>query len=301
MKSLPAFLLLLGSALGAHAHGISDADRQAMIEGGNLEFIRLGAGHMISGYDHLLFLFGVLFYLSGFKDILKFVTVFTLGHSITLILATYVRVTADYYLVDAVIALSVCYKAFDNLDGFRRYLKMASPHLLGMVFLFGLIHGFGLSTRLQQLPLQEDGLLWRILSFNLGVELGQVAALAGLLALLALFRRTAFFSRIGITANVLLLGSGIALFAYQMTLFTVSEGHPHHEEILAAPEAVPDSIPYADSATAMDSSKTARTSGITTGHDHGSHDHAHKESHKPRRSPKVKHTHTHKDGSTHSH
>ena len=227
-KFLPLFLLL-GLAVLANAHGISEADKQAIADGGNLHYLWLGAMHMVTGYDHLLFLFGVIFYLTGLKDILKVVTAFTIGHSITLILATFMKITADYFLVDAVIALSVCYKAFDNLDGFRKYLKINPPHLLAMIVVFGLIHGFGLSTRLQQLPLPEQGLLTRILSFNVGVELGQVAALSALVLLLAGLRRTASFRKLGGIANILLLAAGVGLFIFQMAGYFRGED-PHHEE-----------------------------------------------------------------------
>jgi hypothetical protein len=234
-KFLPLFLLL-GLAVIADAHGISEADRQAIVDGGNLRYLWLGAIHMVTGYDHLLFLFGVIFFLTGVKDIFKFVTAFTIGHSITLILATFMKITANYYLIDAVIALSVCYKAFDNLDGFRKYLKVGRPHLLAMILLFGLIHGFGLSTRLQQLPLPEEGLLTRILSFNVGVELGQVAALSVLVLLLAGWRRTQSFRRLGGIANILLLAAGIGLFIYQLNGYFRGE-EDHHEESHAPDEA----------------------------------------------------------------
>src|SRR5882672_3805811 len=158
------FGLIFGGVLWtwiAWGHGISDADKQKILEGGNFQYLKLGATHMLTGYDHLLFLFGVMFFLTRLGDIVKFITAFTLGHCITLVFATLLHIKANYYLVDAVIALTVCYKAFDNLDGFRKYIGMAPPSLLGVVFLFGLIHGFGLSTRLQQLPLGQEGLVLR--------------------------------------------------------------------------------------------------------------------------------------------
>lgn len=228
MKKILPLLILLGLAVIANAHGISEADKQAIVDGGSLRYLWLGAIHMVTGYDHLLFLFGVIFYLTGIKDILKFVTAFTIGHSITLILATFMKITANYFLVDAVIALSVCYKAFDNLDGFRKYLKVNPPDLLPMILVFGLIHGFGLSTRLQQLPLPEQGLLLRILSFNAGVELGQVAALSVLVLLLAGWRKTGSFRKLGGIANALLLAAGLGLFIYQMNGFF--RGEEHHDE-----------------------------------------------------------------------
>jgi len=177
MRWILIILVTLISCDAVFAHGISEEARQRMIEGGNLEYIRLGAEHMITGYDHLLFLFGVMFFLRRLSDIVKFVTAFTVGHTITLIFATYLQITANYYLVDAFIALTVVYMGFQNLDGFRNYLNTVSPNLLLMVLLFGLIHGLGLSTRLQQLPIAEGGaMLLHILSFNLGVEIGQIVA-----------------------------------------------------------------------------------------------------------------------------
>lgn len=201
------------------AHGISPDARQAMIDGGYLKYIILGAEHMITGYDHLLFLFGVIFFLTSFKDIVKFISAFTLGHCITLIGATFMGITANYWLIDAVIALSVCYKGFDNNRGFENYLGMKkAPNLLKMVFIFGLIHGFGLSTRLQQLPLGEKGseMLGRIISFNIGVEVGQIAGLSIMLLLLMNIRQTEFFKRFSRVANDGLILAGFLLFLMQV-------------------------------------------------------------------------------------
>ena len=210
-----SFLLLNTSA---YAHGISAADMQAMIEGGNLRYIWLGATHMLSGYDHLLFLFGIVFFLTTTKDVVKFVTIFTLGHSITLIFATFMSINANYYLVDAVIAISVIYKAFDNNKGFQNYLGVKSPNLLVMVLLFGLIHGFGLSTRLQQLPLGEQNLdmLLKIISFNIGVEVGQIVALIVMLIILTQWRKTASFLRLSKVANHALMFAGFMLLLMQL-------------------------------------------------------------------------------------
>jgi hypothetical protein len=217
-RALPLALLLIALPLAVHAHGISDADRQRMLDGGLLQYVGLGASHMLTGYDHLLFLFGVVFFLTTFKDVVKFVSVFTLGHCITLIAATFYKITWNYYLVDAVIALSVIYKAFDNNGGFQRVFQMASPNLLGAVFGFGLLHGFGLSTRLQQLPLGDDptAMLGRILSFNVGVELGQIAALTIMVAALAAWRRSASFTRFSYAANLGLMYLGVGLLVMQL-------------------------------------------------------------------------------------
>ena len=239
--SIGALLWLIASR--GLAHGISEEAKKAMMEGGYLQYVWLGAEHMITGYDHLLFLFGVIFFLTTFKGIVKFITVFTLGHSITLILATFLGITANYWLVDAVIALSVCYKGFDNNNGFQNYLGFEkSPNLLAMVFLFGLIHGFGLSTRLQQLPLGDPGLamLGRIVSFNIGVELGQIAALTGMLVVMAEIRRWAKFDKLSRAFNDGLILAGFMLLLMQLhgylhtshpDEFGFSEdNHIHHHE-----------------------------------------------------------------------
>lgn len=223
MKTL--LLLLLTNAL--FAHGISESDIQAMLNGGNLQYIWLGATHMLTGYDHLLFLLGVIFFLTSTRDIIKFVTIFTLGHSITLIFATFMGVTMNYYLIDAVIALSVIYKAFDNNGRFQSYLGVKSPDLLMMVFIFGLIHGFGLSTRLQQLPLGEQNMdmLMRVISFNIGVELGQITALVVMLVVLSQWRKLASFQRWSRVTNDMLMLAGFMLFLMQLHgyLHTVNE------------------------------------------------------------------------------
>lgn len=210
-----AALLLLTSGL-VLAHGMSAEDQARALSAAYLEYVELGAVHMITGYDHLLFLFGVVFFLTRFGDIVRFITAFTIGHSITLVFATLYGIRANYYLVDAVIALTVCYKAFDNLGGFKQYLQIKSPNLLWMVFAFGLIHGFGLSTRLQQLPLAEDGLVLRILAFNVGVEVGQVAALAIMLFLLSGWRRTESFKHFSRATNWLLMMLGVLLLLMQL-------------------------------------------------------------------------------------
>lgn len=204
------------ASVTASAHGMSADDQARILNAGYLEYIRLGATHMLSGYDHLLFLFGVMFFLTRFSEIIKFITAFTVGHSITLVFATLFGITANYYLIDAVIALTVCYKAFDNLGGFQKHLQMKSPNLTWMVFAFGLIHGFGLSTRLQQLPLGDDGLVLKILSFNVGVEVGQIVALSIMLALLMVWRKTASFGRFSKASNVALLLAGGLLLLMQL-------------------------------------------------------------------------------------
>ena len=243
-------LILLALSPSALAHGISEEAKQAMIEGGYLQYIWLGAEHMITGYDHLLFLLGVIFFLRSFSDIVKFITCFTLGHSITLIIATFMGITANYWLVDAVIALSVCYKGFDNNGGFQSYLGMKkSPNLLGAVFIFGLIHGFGLSTRLQQLPLGDQGMdmLGRIISFNIGVELGQIAALSIMLIILRLFHDHRNFKVFAKVANDGLIFAGLLLLLMQLHGYQHNanpdefdlnkDAHLHHHEDMEEEDA----------------------------------------------------------------
>lgn len=210
------FAALLVCTDAAFAHGMSDADKLAIVEGGNLRYLWLGATHMLTGYDHLLFVFGIIFFLTSFRDIVKYITAFTLGHSVTLILATFNQIQLNYFLIDAVIGLSVAYVAFANMDGFRKYLHVEPPNMLAMIVLFGLVHGFGLSTRLQELPLSSDGLLLNIISFNAGIELGQIAALSVMLALLAGWRKARSFTAFSVGSNVGLIFAGAFFFLFQM-------------------------------------------------------------------------------------
>ena len=217
----------------AFGHGMSETEKQTIIDGGNLRYMWIGATHMLSGYDHLLFVFGIIFFLTRFKDIVKYITAFTIGHSITLIYATFNSIQVNYFLIDAVIALSVCYIAFSNLDGFKKYLNIKAPNLLAMIVGLGLIHGLGLSTRLQQLPLNEDQLLMNIISFNVGIELGQVSALAIMLLLVAAWRKSHSFKAFSLIANYSLIVAGSMLFLMQM------HGYAHTsnpEEFVASAE-----------------------------------------------------------------
>ncbi len=236
------FLFLGSSSL--YAHGIPMEDQQKIINGGYVQYLILGAKHMLTGYDHLLFLFGVVFFLTRFTDILKFITAFTLGHSITLIFATILKIHMNYYLIDAFIALTVCYKGFENIDGFKKIFQLKAPNLLSMVFMFGLVHGFGLSTRLQTLPLGTDNLVLKIISFNIGVEVGQVIALVFIMMLLAGWRKTQSFMKFSLLANSALIFAGMLLFLMQMHGYIhgkspdefafSSDNHQHEHEQLRA-------------------------------------------------------------------
>lgn len=209
------FILFLFSQL-AFAHGMSEAEKLSIIDGGNLSYLWLGATHMLTGYDHLAFVFGIIFFLTTIRDIAKYVTAFTIGHSITLIYATFNGIQFNYFIIDAIIALSVSYIAFSNIDGFRKYLNVKPPNMLLMILGLGLIHGFGLSTRLQELPLSEDSLLLNIISFNLGIEFGQISALVLMLLLISVWRKRPSFNTFSLVANYSLILMGFLLFLMQM-------------------------------------------------------------------------------------
>jgi hypothetical protein len=208
-----------GSSLAAPAlaHTVSEQAQQRMLIGDLFDAAWIGAEHMLTGYDHLLFLLGVMLFLTRFTQIVVFITAFTAGHTITLLFATLAGITANPYLVDAVIALTVTYKAVENLDGFRRWLGVTSPNLLLMVFVFGLIHGFGLSTRLQEMTLAKDPeLVSKILAFNVGVELGQIAALALMTAVVSVWRTSTSFPLISRMTNCALIAASAVLFTLQI-------------------------------------------------------------------------------------
>lgn len=215
LACLVACALLPALAFG---HGVStrDAGFVAGAEGVHFwPFVYLGAKHMVTGYDHLLFLAGVIFLLRRLKDVAIFATLFAIGHSITLLGAVMAGWHANTYLVDAVIGLSVVYKGFENIGGFREIGWKLDPR--AAVFGFGLVHGLGLATKLQDLHLSKDGLFINLLAFNIGVELGQVTALTVMVLLFALWRRSAHFDRAVYPANVLLMCAGFLLFGYQLS------------------------------------------------------------------------------------
>jgi len=215
---LGAGLLALVWAGGAAAHNIggTDAAFVAATRGPDpIPFLYLGAKHMVTGYDHLLFLVGVIFFLFRLRQIALYVSLFSLGHSITLLAGVFFDIHADPHLVDAVIGLSVAYKAFENLGGFRTLFGV-QPDSRAAVLGFGLIHGFGLATKLQALNLNPEGLLVNLVSFNVGVEIGQVLALSLILVVMTLWRRTRVFDRTAAGANVLLMLAGFVLAGQQV-------------------------------------------------------------------------------------
>lgn len=204
-------------AVPAWAHAPSDLAKQRMLEGNLFDVAWLGAEHMLTGYDHLLFLLGILFFLTSWRQIVSFITAFTIGHTLVLLIATPLLIRANPFAIDAVIAFTVVYKAFENLGGFPRLLRIPAPPLLPMVCLFGLIHGFGLSTRLQDMTLASDPQFYaKIVAFNVGVEGGQIAALAVMAGVLHVWRTSPGWPDFARTANLLIAASGIVLMALQV-------------------------------------------------------------------------------------
>lgn len=214
-------LLFLASQCGAH--GIADKDTLFLISNDGpaiAAYAYLGAKHMVTGVDHLLFLTGVIFFLYRLEDVAIYVTLFALGHSTTLLIGVLGGINANPYLVDTIIGLSVAYKAFENMGGFRAL--GLSPDTRAAVALFGLCHGFGLATKLQSVALSLDGLVVNIISFNVGVELGQLLVLAAMLILFTLWRRSGRFISQAFAANWLLLTAGLILMGYQLTGFMLA-------------------------------------------------------------------------------
>jgi HupE / UreJ protein len=208
------------------AHGVADDDK-AFIENNSgiqfLPFVYLGAKHMVTGYDHLLFLFGVIFFLYRMKDIGIYVTLFAVGHSVTLLYGVLSGTHVNPYIVDAIIGLSVVYKALDNMGAFERVLGY-QPNLKAAVLIFGFFHGFGLATKLQDFTFSKDGLVPNILAFNIGVELGQIFALTGILIGMGYWRRKEIFASQAFSANTALLTSGFILMGYQIAGYIVADG-----------------------------------------------------------------------------
>lgn len=202
----------------ASAHNVSKRDA-AFVQSNHgraiPSFMYLGAKHMVTGYDHLAFLVGVIFFLYRLKDIVQYVSLFTVGHSITLLAGVLGGFHANPYFVDAIIGFSVVYKAFDNIDGFRWFLGF-QPNTKIVVLIFGLFHGFGLATKLQELDLAKNGLVTNIVSFNVGVEIGQVLALTAVLIALSAWRTRSSFFRHAFATNVALMTVGFLLTGYQI-------------------------------------------------------------------------------------
>jgi hypothetical protein len=219
LSLLLAVLMLLFAAAGASAHNVSAADQSALAQNAGAQlilFTYLGAKHMVTGYDHLLFLVGVIFFLYRLREVALYVTLFAVGHSTTLLLGVLAGIEVNAYLIDAVIGLSVVYKALDNLDAFRSWFGVV-PNQKAAVLLFGFCHGLGLSSKLQELALSRDGLVPNMIAFNVGVELGQLLALAAILIAMNYWRSRASFMRHAYLTNVALMASGFLLAGLQLS------------------------------------------------------------------------------------
>jgi hypothetical protein len=211
------FLLLAGAA-ALDAHGVTGKDAvylQGLQGRAIVPLMYLGAKHMVTGYDHLLFLVGVIFFLYRVKDVVQYVSLFTIGHSVTLLAGVLGGIHANPFLIDAVIGFSVVYKAFENMDGFQRFLGF-QPNTRVAVLIFGLFHGFGLATKLQEFALSPNGLVGNIVSFNVGVEIGQGLALAGILIALTYWRTRSGFLRHAFATNAIVMACGFLLVGYQL-------------------------------------------------------------------------------------
>ena len=214
----------LGFCGAAFAHAVAEGDKgyiQEITGVHLLPFIYLGAKHMVTGYDHILFLFGVIFFLYRLKHIGIYVSLFAVGHSTTMLLGVYFNVGVNSYIIDAIIGLSVVYKALDNIGAFQRWFGF-QPNTKAATLIFGLFHGFGLATKILDFDISPDGLIPNLLAFNVGVEIGQLLALGAILIAMGYWRRTDSFWRHAYTANTSMMTAGFVLIGYQLTGFFVS-------------------------------------------------------------------------------
>jgi HupE / UreJ protein len=216
-------LLACAVGMSAWGHGVAGGDAAYLESVSGVHFLPLmylGAKHMVTGYDHLLFLAGVIFFLYRLKDVALYATLFAVGHSCTLLVGVLAGIHANAHVVDSIIGASVVYKALENIGAFRRMGIQINPR--AAVLLFGLAHGFGLSTKLQDLALSRDGLLGNIIAFNVGVELGQVVALTLILLAFQVWRRSGTFVRGAYAANMLIMTAGFVLMGYQLTGYVLA-------------------------------------------------------------------------------
>lgn len=225
MKAIICLLLVVAALLPGvvFAHGVDEGTQKFLANNEGiaiLPFLYIGAKHMVTGYDHLLFLIGVIFFLYRPKDVLLYVSFFTLGHSLTLLVGVYQDIQVNAYLIDAIIGLSIVYKGFDNLGGFQRCFGF-QPNTKAAVLIFGLFHGFGLATKLQGFEFVREGLLQNLLAFNVGVEIGQFLALTFIVIGLTFWRRYASYMKFAATTNVALMSAGLLLTMYQLTGYLV--------------------------------------------------------------------------------
>ena len=221
---IAVLLIFLASGAEAWAHNVAEGDKGYIQESSGmliLPFIYLGAKHMVTGYDHLLFLFGVIFFLYRLKDVGIYVTLFAIGHSTTLLFGVLTGITANAYLIDAIIGLSVVYKALDNLGAFQRWFGF-QPSTKAATLIFGFFHGFGLATKIIEFDIAENGLVPNLIAFNVGVEIGQLLALGAILIVMGFWRRTQSFMRHAFAANTVLMTAGFMLVGYQLVGFAAA-------------------------------------------------------------------------------
>jgi hypothetical protein len=214
-------LLMAGTAL---AHNVTEGDAGYVQEVSGfhpIPFLYLGAKHMVTGYDHILFLLGVVFFLYRSKDVALYVSLFAIGHSITMLAGVWFNIQVNAYIIDAIIGFSVVYKALDNLGAFQRWFGV-QPDTRVATLIFGLLHGFGLATKILDYDIAPDGLLGNLIAFNVGVELGQLLALSIILIAMGFWRRTAGFWGQAYTANVVMMSAGFLLVFYQLTGLVLS-------------------------------------------------------------------------------
>jgi hypothetical protein len=225
---LSALAVIVTAALmpsSALAHAVAEGDKGYIqeITGINLlPFVYLGAKHMVTGYDHLLFLFAVIFFLYKLKHIGIYVTLFAIGHSTTLLIGVLLGTNVSSYLIDAIIGLSVVYKALDNMGAYQRWFGI-QPNTKAATLIFGFFHGFGLATKIQEFGVSPDGLVPNLLAFNVGVEIGQLLALSAILILMSYWRRTDSFWKHAYTANVIIMTAGFMLIGYQLTGYALAK------------------------------------------------------------------------------
>ena len=221
---LTLLFMLLGASGEAFAHAVAEGDKGYIQEiyGVNLiSFMYLGAKHMVTGYDHILFLLGVIFYLYRMQHIAIYVSLFAIGHSTTMLLGVYFNIGINSYLIDAIIGLSVVYKALDNIGAYQRWFGF-QPNTKVATLVFGLFHGFGLSSKIIEYDISPDGLVPNLLAFNVGVEIGQLLALSAILIVMGFWRRTTGFLRHAYTANVAMMCAGFILVGYQLTGYFIA-------------------------------------------------------------------------------
>lgn len=218
-------LALCFQASAALAHGVAAGDKGYIHQSTGLlpiPFAYLGAKHMVTGYDHLLFLLGVIFFLYRLKDVGIYVTLFAVGHSVTLLLGVLMGVRVSPFLIDAIIGLSVVYKALDNLGAFRTWFGR-QPNTKAATFIFGLFHGFGLATKILEFEISPQGLIPNLVAFNVGVEIGQLLALSAILIAMGYWRRSSSFARHAIGANVVIMTAGFVLMGYQLAGYFLTQ------------------------------------------------------------------------------